>query len=116
MRAVTRFVLLGAVVGAVALVRPIEHHLQAAGLLARFADPTARSALLPDPHDVEESSSTMAGPRGEQVATRLYRPVGLVRPPGMVLLHGIHRLGVRDPRLAVFARALASAGIAVMTP
>jgi pimeloyl-ACP methyl ester carboxylesterase len=33
-----------------------------------------------------------------------------------VLLHGIHNLGIEDPRLISLARALAGAGVAVMTP
>jgi len=39
-----------------------------------------------------------------------------VDPPGMVLVHGVHRLGIEEPRLVRFARAIASAGVRVLTP
>jgi dienelactone hydrolase len=48
--------------------------------------------------------------------SRLYLPVGTDRAPGVVLAHGVHRLGMDEPRLAAFARALASAGLVVFTP
>src|SRR5262249_48634950 len=36
--------------------------------------------------------------------------------PAAVLVHGVHHLGIEEPRLRRFARALASAGLVVMTP
>jgi pimeloyl-ACP methyl ester carboxylesterase len=34
----------------------------------------------------------------------------------MVLVHGVHHLGIDEPRLVAFARALSSSGIRVLTP
>jgi pimeloyl-ACP methyl ester carboxylesterase len=34
----------------------------------------------------------------------------------MVLVHGVHHLGIEEPRLVAFARALAESGIRVLTP
>ena len=42
---------------------------------------------------------------------RLYIPQDVQNPGGVVLLHGVHHLGIEDPRLWKLARALASAGI-----
>ena len=56
--------------------------------------------------------STTQGP----VRARLYVPRGVVHPPGMVLVHGIHHLGIDEPRLMSFARAAASSGFSVLTP
>jgi pimeloyl-ACP methyl ester carboxylesterase len=36
--------------------------------------------------------------------------------PGIVLVHGVHHLGIDEPRLVAFARALSSSGIRVLTP
>jgi pimeloyl-ACP methyl ester carboxylesterase len=36
--------------------------------------------------------------------------------PGVVLLHGMHAQGIKEPRLVNFARALARAGLDVLTP
>jgi len=42
---------------------------------------------------------------------------GVARPlPGILLLHGIHAQGIKEPRLVDFARALARAGLDVLTP
>jgi pimeloyl-ACP methyl ester carboxylesterase len=46
----------------------------------------------------------------------VYLPEGVARPPGMLVLHGIHHLGMDEPRLMSFARAAAGAGFAVLTP
>jgi dienelactone hydrolase len=43
-------------------------------------------------------------------------PRGVTDAPGILLVHGVHHLGVDEPRLVRFARALAESGILVMTP
>jgi pimeloyl-ACP methyl ester carboxylesterase len=40
----------------------------------------------------------------------------MAHPAGMVLVHGIHHLGIDEPRLENFARAAASNGFSVLTP
>lgn len=47
---------------------------------------------------------------------RLYIPTDVPHPGGVILLHGIHRAGIEEPRVINFARNMASAGIEVMTP
>jgi dienelactone hydrolase len=47
---------------------------------------------------------------------RLYLAVGVAHPRGMVAVHGIHHLGMDEPRLVSFARAAAGSGLAVLTP
>lgn len=60
----------------------------------------------------EVTISTASGPlRG-----RLFTPIGVAHPQGMVAVHGIHHLGMDEPRLASFARAVASTGVSVLTP
>ncbi len=50
------------------------------------------------------------------VRGRLYLPVNKPDAPAMIVLHGIHYLGIDEPRLESFASALASCGIRVLTP
>lgn len=100
---------------------PCIHHAHAVVALDRLAN--ARS----DGVVVEELALDV---QGSVVPARLYRPdAGHARsipwslasgssrhPPGIVLCHGIHRLGIDEPRLQRFARALAGTGITVLTP
>jgi pimeloyl-ACP methyl ester carboxylesterase len=50
------------------------------------------------------------------VRARLYLPVGRPHAPALVIFHGVHHLGIDEPRLMGFAAAMASCGIAVLTP
>lgn len=102
----------------VLLAHPAHTHLRAASLLARFSDPGA-TGLLADAGraPVDETLFALASPPGSPPArARLYLPVGVANPPGLVLLHGVHRLGIAEPRLVKFAKTLAAAGVAVLTP
>jgi pimeloyl-ACP methyl ester carboxylesterase len=47
--------------------------------------------------------------------SRAYRPAGRAKAV-IVLLHGMHRLGIDEPRLVALARAVAETGFAVHTP
>ncbi len=51
-----------------------------------------------------------------RVRGRLYMPVGKPNAPAMVVLHGVHHLGIDEPRLEAFASAMASCGVRVLTP
>ena len=53
---------------------------------------------------------------GQQVRARLYSPVNPSNSPAMVIFHGVHHLGIDEPRLMAFAAAIASCGIRVLTP
>lgn len=93
--------------------RPVDDHLDAAAFLLRFEGPPDRPAegiatwgeRAVSVHDFE----------WEHGPAKLYLPDD-TEPPALVLVHGIHARGIDEPRLRAFARAMASAGIAVMTP
>ena len=40
----------------------------------------------------------------------------MAHPPGLLNVHGIHHLGIDEPRLMNFSRAAAESGLAVLTP
>jgi len=54
----------------------------------------------------------VAGP----VTARSYTPAGRVHAPGIVIVPGIHYLGIDEPRLRAFARSIAACGFRVLTP
>ena len=112
-RRIALAVAIAAVAGAGLAARP---YLRAASLLRRFADPDDRSALARvGAHDVDVEALPLTGPAGP-IAARIYRPRGVPGAPGVVLLHGVHRLSIDEPRLVRFARAIAESGFVVLTP
>ncbi len=85
-------------------------------LLTRFLNPHASGLLLHwESNPVGVQDITLPVAQGS-VRARLYMPVGVAHPPGMVLVHGIHHMGIDEPRLVRFARAAAAGGFAVLTP
>ena len=85
-------------------------------LLLRFSDAHAQG--LPTRfanHPFKEEDGYALTPHGP-LRYRTYTPQDVQNPGGVVLLHGVHHLGIDDPRLWNLARALAGAGVLVMTP
>ncbi len=101
----------------VILLYPLANdHLQAASLLQRISDPKATGWLANyevHPVDVHDSTFTF---RGRPIAAHVYTPRGVSFAPGIVIIHGMHRLGIDDARLVDSARAVAASGFFVMTP
>ena len=97
---------------------PVRDHLQAVGVLLRLEAPERQSSLWGlrdwDTSAVSESEITFDAPSGPARA-RLYEPAKN-RAPGLVMVHGVHHLGMDEPRLMRFARSIASTGVVVMTP
>jgi pimeloyl-ACP methyl ester carboxylesterase len=94
----------------------LRFDLRSAAFLIQFLDPQAQGLLVRiERHEFDTQDVTMSTSQGP-VRARLYVPRGIPHSPGMVLVHGIHRLGIDEPRLVNFARAAASNGFSVMTP
>lgn len=96
--------------------RPAERHLRAASLLVRFASPDAKG-FLPDyrRRELDETLIDIPTEKGP-VRGRMYAPRGVENAPGVVLVHGVHRLSIEEPRLVRFSRAIAASGAVVLTP
>jgi pimeloyl-ACP methyl ester carboxylesterase len=103
-------VVLGACLGVLALGwGPVARHLRAAHFLQTLAaKPAAVSAIKAE--DV-----TILGANGT-IRARLYFREGAEPGAGIVVAHGVHYQGIDEGRLVPFARALAEAGNAVLTP
>jgi pimeloyl-ACP methyl ester carboxylesterase len=52
----------------------------------------------------------------QQVRAREYLPSGRPHAPALIVLHGVHHLGIDEPRLEAFARAISNCGVKVLTP
>jgi len=101
----------------VALLYPIaQDYLRAVSLLDRISDPHAGGWIANyDVHPVDVSDMTFDF-RGKPIPARVYLPRGVGFAPGIVVVHGMHELGINEPRLVGFARSLAASGFFVMTP
>lgn len=99
-------------------------HLQAVAVLREVAGQSApwvaRDLTVPvATQDLNLSIETASGPRA--LRARMYTPTtwtaqSSAHMPAMVIFHGVHHLGIDEPRLMGFASAMASCGIRVLTP
>ena len=94
----------------------LQYEARSYVFLSQFLDPHASGWLIQlEGHAVDTQDLIVTTTTGA-VRARLYVPRGVAHPPGMLLVHGIHHLGIEEPRLQNFARAAASDGFAVLTP
>ncbi len=97
-------------------VRPVQEHMRAAGLLLRVSDRHDHGWLAQfETNPVTTRNLDLPG-GAEPIPARLYVPVGVRHPAPIVVMHGVHYLGIDEPRLVNFARALSSRGFLVLTP
>jgi pimeloyl-ACP methyl ester carboxylesterase len=97
----------------------VRAHVQAVAILREVGGQPvpwiARQVTVPvTTEDLSFAVGTATGP--QTVRARLYLPQGKPNAPALVVFHGVHHLGIDEPRLMGFARAMASCGIRVLTP
>jgi acetyl esterase/lipase len=69
--------------------------------------------FVAEPITIEDLSFTAeSGP----IRARIYLPTDKRNAPALIILHGVHHLGIDEPRLEAFATAMASSGLRVLTP
>jgi pimeloyl-ACP methyl ester carboxylesterase len=95
---------------------PVTHHLRAASVLMRISDPSAKGFVADYGTNAIKTTDFPLNVNGVTVRARVYAPVGVDKAPGIVILHGVHHLGIEEPRLKNFARAMASHGYMILTP
>ena len=94
----------------------LKAHLQAVALLQIVSGkpvPSLVASLVSQP--VHTQDLTLHVPSGD-VRSRTYTPINRPNAPALVVLHGVHHLGIDEPRLMAFASAMASCGYRVLTP
>ena len=94
-------------------------HLQAVAVLSEVGGQPvpefARGLTVPvTTEDLSFPTETATGQK--QVQARLYFRATKPNAPALVIFHGVHHLGIDEPRLMGFATAIASCGIRVLTP
>jgi pimeloyl-ACP methyl ester carboxylesterase len=98
---------------------PVRAHLRALAVLREVGGQPvpwiAREVTGPITRQDLTFTIEAAG-RQEQVRARIYSPANRPNAPAMVIFHGVHHLGIDEPRLMGFADAMASCGIRVLTP
>ena len=94
----------------------VKCHLQAVAVLDLVANqpvPSLLRKVVSEPITTQELTlNTSQG----AIRARMYTPVGHPQAPALVVLHGVHHLGMDEPRLIAFASAMASCGLRVLTP
>lgn len=91
-------------------------HLQAMAVLKLVSGqpvPWLIARTVGEPVSTEETTFPS---EGSVIRARLYRPTRHPNASGMIVLHGVHHLGMDEPRLMGFAAAMASCGVQVLTP
>lgn len=95
---------------------PAHDYQRAASLLMRVNDPEHPTRFSEfGTYQVNETNLSFDTSLGT-VRARLYVPQGVAEPNGIVLIHGVHHLGIEEPRLVRFAHAFAQSGVTVLTP
>lgn len=116
LRLPTAVLLLTLVLGGVLLWPWVRVHLQAVAVLKTVSGetlPGPLKAVATEPLTTEVLTlNTDAGP----VRARMYTPVRHPNAPGLIVFHGVHHLGMDEPRLMSFAAAMAACGLQVLTP
>ena len=83
-------------------IHALRYELRSYVFLIQFLDPHASSILVRlESHQMDIGEITISTAQGP-VRARLYVPRGIAHPPGMVLVHGIHHLGIDEPRADEF--------------
>jgi acetyl esterase/lipase len=99
----------------------VERHWRAAELLGGLAHPESSVAVGSAKRDARAEGRVEVAdfeiPTGTGgLRARVYQAADALRQRSLVVAHGVHHLGIDEPRLVVFSRAVARAGITVVTP
>jgi dienelactone hydrolase len=94
----------------------VRAHLQAVEVLDLVANqpvPAPLRWVVAEP--IQASEVSFATAQGT-VRARMYAPQRHPNAPALMVLHGVHHLGMNEPRLVAFASAIAACGVRVLTP
>lgn len=99
----------------------VRAHLQAVAILKILGGqpvPGPIAATVAAPITITDISFSIPASDGRQqvVRAREYLPIGKKDAPALVVLHGVHHLGIDEPRLEAFAKAISNCGVRVLTP
>ena len=84
-------------------VNRLRYELRSYALLTHFVDPQATGPLLRFETNAVSTEEVAIATNNGSVPGLLYRPTGIAKPHGIVVLPGIHHLGIYDPRFINFS-------------
>jgi dienelactone hydrolase len=116
MRSLMLAMLGAAVVLALAGLPMLRVHLQSVAVLDLVGDrpvPSWLRRFVSEPIQVRDLQLPLVS---GTVRARLYTPIARKNAPAIIVLHGVHHLGIDEPRLENFATAMAACGVQVLTP
>jgi len=110
----TRIVLLLTAILLLLLYPVVREHFRAMAMLARMSRQQNWITLF-DRHSYRVLPISFSTPQGA-IRAKVYTPINIQHPPAVVVVPGLHRLGMEEPRLINFAESMAETGIEVLTP
>jgi hypothetical protein len=72
----------------------LRYELRSYALLTHFVDPQATGPLLRFETNAVSTEDVAIQTNNGSISGRLYLPTGIAKPPGIVVLPGIHHLGI----------------------
>lgn len=99
----------------------IRAHMQAIAILKVLGSqpvPAILSPTMAAPLTTADINFSVPADGGatQSVRARQYLPSGKANAPALIVLHGVHHLGIDEPRLEAFATSIANCGVRVLTP
>ncbi len=94
----------------------LRAQMQAIAVLDLVADKSVPELLRPVVTGPIATRELILPLAGGAVRARLYLPRNHPDAPVLLVLHGVHHLGIDEPRLVAFASAMAACGLRVLTP
>ena len=98
----------------VAIAPAVYSELRATSILMSISGSPVPAIADPDTNSVVEEEIVFSSLTPTRA--RLYHPIGISDPRPLVIIHGVHNLGMDEPRLRRFASAIAGHGYLVLTP
>jgi dienelactone hydrolase len=94
----------------------VRAHLQAIAVLKLVSGQPLPKLLRAVTEEKVESKEIEFPAGGVMIRARMYNSQKQLHAPALMVLHGVHHLGMNEPRLMSFATAMASCGLQVLTP
>jgi pimeloyl-ACP methyl ester carboxylesterase len=113
--------LAAAIVFAFASWSTVRAHMQAVAILRILSGQPVPELLQPAlavPITTQDIHFSVPSGDGvpQTVRAREYLPSDRPHAPALIVLHGVHHLGIDEPRLEAFATAISNCGVRVLTP
>ena len=94
----------------------VRTHLEAVAVLDLVANQKVPALIRPVANEPVTTREITIRTGNGPLRMRLYTPTRHPNAPALIVLHGVHHLGMDEPRLISFASAISACGLRVLTP